>query len=107
MANEQQITPLNDRVLVRVAPPDEKTPGGLFIPGNAKDNRLSTRATVLAVGLGKIAPKTGVRILPSVKPGDEVWLSPYSMNRLGGESSETCIVRDEDILAVITEDSAA
>lgn len=92
--------PLNDRVLVRVAPPEEKTPGGLFVPGNAKDNRLSTRATVVAVGPGAVS-KSGVRIPPQVKPGDEVWLAPFSFNRLGGEQSEDCIVREDDILAVI------
>lgn len=45
------INPLSDRILVRREEQDEKTPGGIYIPANARE-KLNV-GTVLAVGRGE------------------------------------------------------
>ena len=64
MANNLQATPLHDRVIVRPAPAEEKTKGGIIIPDTAKEK--PQRGVIVATGPGKKdAPLT-------VKPGDTV-----------------------------------
>ena len=43
--------PINDRVVVKPAPAEEKTVGGIIIPDTAKEK--PQRGTVVAVGAGK------------------------------------------------------
>lgn len=38
MAKKLSITPLHDRVIVKPAPAEEKTAGGIIIPDTAKEN---------------------------------------------------------------------
>jgi chaperonin GroES len=51
--------PINDRVVVKPAPADEKTSGGIIIPDNAKEK--PQRGTVVAVGPGKEGIKMTVK----------------------------------------------
>ena len=45
--------PINDRVVVKAAPAEEKTKGGIIIPDTAKEK--PQRGEVVAVGPGKEA----------------------------------------------------
>ena len=45
------VTPLHDRVIVKPAPAEEKTAGGIIIPDTAKEK--PQRGTVIAAGPGK------------------------------------------------------
>ena len=45
-----KLTPLADRVVIKPAPAEEKTVGGIIIPDTAKEKPL--KGTVLAVGNG-------------------------------------------------------
>ena len=47
------LKPLADRVIVKPAPAEEKTKGGLFIPDTGKEK--PQYGEVVAVGAGKIA----------------------------------------------------
>src|SRR6185436_18176188 len=51
MAKKVNITPLHDRVIVKAAPAEEKTAGGIIIPDTAKEK--PQRGTVIAAGPGK------------------------------------------------------
>ena len=48
MAKKLNITPLHDRVVVKPAPAEEKTAGGIIIPDTAKEK--PQRGTVVAAG---------------------------------------------------------
>ena len=85
------LKPLGDRVLVKPAPKEEKTASGLYISSGAQEK--PQRGTVVAVGSGKIDMK-GERIVPEVKPGDEVYYV-----KLDGE--DYLLLRAEDIYAII------
>ena len=51
MAKKVNVTPLHDRVIVKAAPAEEKTAGGIIIPDTAKEK--PQRGTVIAAGPGK------------------------------------------------------
>ncbi len=93
MANNVNITPLHDRVLVQPAAAEEKTASGIIIPDTAKEK--PQRGTVVAAGPGKKdEPMT-------VKAGDTVLYGKYAGTELSLEGSDYLIMRESDILAVI------
>ncbi len=93
MANNVNITPLHDRVIVKPAAAEEKTAGGIIIPDTAKEK--PQRGTVVAAGPGKKdEPMT-------VKSGDTVLYGKYAGTEISLEGSDYLIMRESDILAVI------
>lgn len=93
MAKNVNITPLHDRVIVKPAPAEEKTAGGIIIPDTAKEK--PQRGTVVAAGPGKKdEPMT-------VKSGDSILYGKYSGTEVSFEGEDYLIMRESDILAVI------
>lgn len=92
------IKPLDDRVLVKPDDAEEKTAGGIVLPGSAQER--PTRGKVIAAGPGKLG-KDGNRIALSVKEGDTVIYGEYagSTIKIGGEEHK--IVRESDLLGVL------
>jgi chaperonin GroES len=93
------IRPLHDRILVKRVDAEGKTPGGLFIPDNAKEKPVE--GLVVATGEG-IRNKDGARIPLDVKAGDRVLFSKYSGSEIRAslDGGEHLILREDDILAV-------
>ena len=87
------IKPLADRVLIEPAPAEEKV-GGIIIPDTAKEKPLHGK--VIAAGTGT---KDEERIL---KEGDEVLYGKYSGTELEFEGNKYLMMRQSDVLAVIT-----
>ena len=86
------IKPLADRVLVKPAPAEEKTIGGIIIPDTAKEKPL--QGEVLAVGAGT---KDEEMVL---KAGDSDFCESSGTEvELDGE--KYLIMRQNDILAVV------
>jgi chaperonin GroES len=94
------IKPLQDRVLVQRLASDEKTSSGLIIPDTAKEKPLE--AIVRAVGPGK-RNNDGALIAMSVSEGDKVLFGKYSGTEITLNGEEHLILREEEILAIITE----
>lgn len=93
MAKNVNITPLHDRVIVKPAPAEEKTAGGIIIPDTAKEK--PQRGTVMAAGPGKKdEPMT-------VKKGDTILYGKYAGTEVSFEGEDYLIMRESDILAVI------
>jgi chaperonin GroES len=87
------LKPLADRVIVEVAPAEEKTASGLIIPDTAKEK--PQKGKVVAVGTGKKdEPMT-------VKVGDQILYGKYSGTEITVEGKEYLIMRESDIFAVI------
>lgn len=92
MANAK-ITPLADRVLVEVAPAEEKTPSGIIIPDTAKEK--PQKGKVVAVGTGKKdEPMT-------VKVGDQILYGKYAGTEITVDGKEYLIMRESDIFAIV------
>jgi chaperonin GroES len=93
MATNVNITPLHDRVIVKPAPAEEKTAGGIIIPDTAKEK--PQRGIVIAAGPGKKdEPMT-------VKNGDNVLYGKYAGTEISLEGTDYLIMRESDILAVV------
>lgn len=87
------IKPLADRVLIEPASAEEKV-GGIIIPDTAKEKPLHGK--VVAAGNGT---KDEEMIL---KEGDEVLYGKYSGTELEFEGNKYLMMRQSDVLAVIT-----
>jgi chaperonin GroES len=87
------IKPLADRVLVKAAPAEEKTIGGIIIPDTAKEKPL--QGTVLAVGNGT---KDEEMVL---KAGDTVLYGKYAGTEVELEGEKYLIMRQSDVLAIL------
>ncbi len=94
-----KIRPLHDRVLVKRLDEEERTAGGLYIPDAAKEKPI--QAKVIAVGSGKRDKDGQVQAL-DVKAGDKVLFSKYSGTEVKIDGEEHLIMREDDILAVLS-----
>jgi len=92
------IKPLDDRVLVKPDNAEEKTAGGIVLPGAAQER--PTRGKVIAAGPGKLG-KDGTRHALSVKVGDTVIYGEYSGSTIKIGGDEHKIVRESDLLGVL------
>lgn len=87
------IQPLADRVLIKAAPAEEKTAGGIIIPDTAKEKPLQGK--VLAVGKGT---KDEEIVL---KAGDTVLYGKYAGTEVEFEGEKYLIMRQSDVLAIL------
>lgn len=90
-------TPLNGYIVCRRLP-DQPMPGGLVVPKTEDDRRAEvTRAVVLRVGPGRIDPKRGRRLAPSVAVGDIVLLPKFIGHdvRPGSRAGTPAVIVDE------------
>jgi chaperonin GroES len=92
------LKPLADRVIVKPAPAEEKTKGGLYIPDTGKEK--PQYGEVVAVGEGKVA-ENGQLIKMLVKTGDKVLYGKYSGTEVLVEGEDLLIMRESDIFAIL------
>jgi chaperonin GroES len=93
MAKKLSVTPLHDRVIVKPAPAEEKTAGGIIIPDTAKEK--PQRGVVIAAGPGKKDEPM------SVKSGDTVLYGKYAGTEIQIDGDDLLIMRESDILAIV------
>ncbi|WP_192034578.1 co-chaperone GroES [Halomonas sp. YLGW01] len=93
------IRPLHDRVIVRRVEEEQKTAGGIVLPGSAQEK--PTRGEILAVGNGRILDNGEVRAL-DVKVGDTViFKDGFGVEKEKIDGEEVLIMSESDILAVV------
>ncbi len=93
------LRPLDDRVVVEALEAAEKTAGGILLPDTAKQK--PQRGRVIAAGPGKLSDE-GVRLVLSVKVGDEVLFGKYSGSDVEVGTKEYKILRESELLAKVT-----
>ena len=93
------VTPLHDRVLIKRIEEKETVKGGIIIPDTAKEKPME--GEVISAGPGKIMPD-GKRAPMDVKPGDRVLFGKYAGTEIKIDDEEYVIMREEEILAVLT-----
>ena len=89
-----KIRPLHDRVVVRRKEEEEKTAGGIVLPGNAKEK--PSQGEVIAVGNGRVQDNGEVRPL-AVKAGDVVVFGQYAGNTVKIDGEDLLIMSESDI----------
>lgn len=97
-------TPLHDRVLVRRIESEAKTAGGLIIPDSAKEK--PSEGLVVACGEGA-RKDNGELIAMAVKAGDRILFGKWSGTEVTVEGEELLIMKESDILGIITGAKAA
>ena len=90
--------PLGDRVVVKAAPHEEKTKGGLVLPDTVKEKPIE--GIVIAVGAGKVNDD-GKRTPIDLKVDDRVIYSKYSGTEVKLDGEEYLVISERDILAVV------
>ena len=92
------ISPLADRVVVKALDEPEQIRGGLYIPDTAKEK--PQQGEIIAAGPGRFE-KTK-RVPMDVKVGDKVLFGRYSGTEVTIDSEQFLILRESDVLAVIS-----
>ncbi len=94
-----KIRPLHDRVVVRRKEEEQKTSGGIVLPGSAKEK--PNQGEVLAVGNGRVLENGEVRAL-DVKVGDVVVFGKFAgSDTIEIDGEELVILSENDIKAVL------
>ncbi len=94
-----KLRPLHDRVIVKRLEEEKKTASGIVIPDSATEK--PDQGEVLAVGTGKVGDDGKVRAM-DVKVGDRVLFGKYSGSTVKIDGDELLVMREEDIMAVVT-----
>jgi chaperonin GroES len=94
-----KLRPLHDRVIVKRLEEEKKTASGIVIPDSAAEK--PDQGEVLAVGTGKVGDDGKVRPM-DVKLGDRVLFGKYSGSTVKIDGDELLVMREEDIMAVVS-----
>ena len=94
-----KVRPLHDRLVVRRIEAKETAQGGIIIPDTAKEK--PQEGEVLAVGNGKLL-ENGTKVPPEVRVGDRILFGKYTGTDIKIEGEDVLILREEEVLAVLT-----
>ena len=97
------IRPLHDRVVIKRIEEGETMQGGLYIPDSAKEK--PQQGEVVAVGKGKRDDSGKVNAL-DVEVGDRILFGKYSGSDIKLDGNEYLIMREDEILGVLTNGSS-
>ena len=99
-----KIRPLQDRIVVKRLEGESVTKGGIIIPDTAKEKPIQGR--VIAVGNGKILKDGKIRPL-DVQVGDVILFGKYSGNEVKLDGEDHVLIREDDVLAVLSSAEAS
>lgn len=85
-----KVKPLDDRVLLKVSPPEEKTKGGIYLPQTAQEK--TQEGIVVEIGDSENI---------NVKVGDRVIYDKYAGTSIKIDEEEHLLLRISDILAIV------
>lgn len=94
-----KITPLFDKIVVEAKEAETKTASGIVLPGSAQDK--PQLATVIAVGPG--GDVDGINVTMQVKVGDSILYSKYAGSDFKLDNKEVTILKQSDVLAIVTD----
>ena len=94
------LKPLEDRIVVRPAAPEQTTASGLVIPDSATEK--PQQGEVLAAGPGKRSDATGEVIAMDVAVGDIVVYSKYGGTEISSAGEDLLILNARDVLAIVS-----
>jgi chaperonin GroES len=92
--------PLHDRVVVKRIDAEAKSSGGIIIPDTAKEK--PSQGEVTAVGPGG-RDEAGKLIEIDLKIGDRVLFGKWSGNEVKIDGVELLIMKESDIMGVLTD----
>jgi chaperonin GroES len=93
-----KLTPLNDRIIIKPAPAEDVTKGGIIIPDTAKEKPL--QGTVTAIGKGRI-DDNGKLVPMQLKVGDKVLYGKYAGTEVTIDGEDLLMMKENDVFAII------
>ncbi|WP_312473490.1 co-chaperone GroES [Neobacillus sp.] len=93
------LRPLGDRIVIELVESEEKTASGIVLPDSAKEKPQEGK--VVAVGTGRVL-ESGERVALEVAVGDRIIFSKYAGTEVKYEGVEYLLLRENDVLAVIS-----
>lgn len=93
------IRPLYDRVVVKRLESEEKTAGGIVLPGSAQEKPVT--GEIVAVGSGRVLSNGDVKAL-EVKVGDKVLFGKYSGTEVKIDGKELIVMKEDELFAVVS-----
>ncbi|MCE2769066.1 MAG: co-chaperone GroES [Saprospiraceae bacterium] len=90
---KSNLKPIGDRIVIKPAPAEERTSGGIIIPDTAKEK--PQKGEVIAVGPGKDGN------LMHVKVGDTVMYGKYAGQQIELNGEDYLIMREDDVLVIL------
>lgn len=94
-----KITPLKDRVVVKLVEEAQKTAGGIYLPETAQKDS-SNFGEIVAVGEGKV-DDNGTKIPVSLSVGSRVLYAKYAGNEVKDSGTTYVVLKEDDILAIV------
>ena len=94
-----KFTPLHDKVLGKRTEEEEKSAGGIVLPGSATEK--PSQGEVVAVGPGKKTENGDVSPV-GVAVGDTVIFGQYGGNEIKIDGDEYLILSESDIFGVVS-----
>ena len=94
-----KIRPIHDRILVTRVEAQEVGRGGIIIPDTAKEKPQEGK--VVSVGNGKVNDE-GKRVALDVQAGDRILFGKYSGSEVTLGGQEYLIMKEEDVLGVLS-----
>lgn len=98
-AKKVNVTPMGENVLLKRVEAETTTAGGIVLPDSAKEK--PKQGVVIAVGEGRLKDD-GTRTESQLKVKDTVIFSSYAGTEIDVDGVEYLIVREDEILAVIS-----
>jgi chaperonin GroES len=96
--------PLSDRIVVKRIEEQETIRRGIIIPDSAQEK--PQEAEVVAIGHGKRL-EDGTVVAVDVKVGDRILFGKYSSSDIKVEGETYLIMREDEILGVVEQESKA
>ena len=100
MDYSKAVTPLLDRLVVKVLNTEKITAGGIIIPETASMATGHLKAEVLAVGTG-IKSKKGYLKPLDVQVGDHVLFSEHARTKVQFNSEDLHIIHESDVMGIL------
>jgi len=94
------ITPLGERIVIKVLESEERTKSGILIPDTAKEK--PQMGEVKAVGTGKML-ENGQKVALDVKVGDKVLFAKYAGTEVKLDGEEFMVLKESDVLAIVND----
>lgn len=94
------MTPLDDRILVRLTEAEKKTAGGLYIPDTVSDVSGNLEGHVVSVGRGHLNKKGQVRPM-DVSLGDKIVFAEHSGSKIKVQNEDLIVLRESDVMGVV------
>ena len=92
-----KLTPLADRVILKMVEVEETTKGGIILTAAAKEK--PDLSVVVAVGPGGMVDGKEVEMI--LKPGDKVITSKYMGTEVKIDGEQLTIVKQSDVVAIV------